>query len=107
MKELGANKKDLRFLGESLDSHFFPRARRIKRDTILETLHQEADDEFWKLNEKNIQNRRVVSGEYDLCFEMYSKDFIQLPFNKTLRDDKKRYDKWIAETGYIISTPLI
>ncbi len=26
LKELGANKKDLRFLGESLDSHFFPPA---------------------------------------------------------------------------------
>lgn len=38
---------------------------------------------------------------------MYPEDFIQLPFNKTFRDDKKRYDKWIAKTGYIISIPLI
>lgn len=64
--DLGASKKDLRFLGQSLDSHFFSRARRIKRDTILETLHQEADDKFWKLNEKNIQDCKVVSGGYDL-----------------------------------------
>lgn len=42
-----------------------------------------------------------------ICFEMYPEDFIQLPFNKTLRDDKKRYDKWVAETGYIILIPLI
>lgn len=104
--DLGASKKDLRFLGESLDSYFFPQARRIKRDTISETLHQEADDEFWKLNEKNIQDRRIASGKYDLCFEIYSEDFLQLPFNKTLRDDKKQYDKWVNETGYI-TTPLI
>lgn len=76
MKELGANKKNLRFLGKSLDSHVIPRVRRIKRDTILETLPQEANDEFWKLNEKNIQNRRVVYGGYDLCFEIYPEDFI-------------------------------
>ena len=107
MIDLGASKKDLRYLGESLDSHFFLHARRIKRDTIPETLHQEADDEFWKQNEKNIHDRRVFFGGYDLCFEMYSEDFFQLPFNKTLRDDKRQYEKWVAKTGYIIPIPLI
>lgn len=60
---------------ESPDSHFFLRARGIKRETVLETLSQKADDEFWKQNKKNIHDRKIASGGYNLCFEMYPKDF--------------------------------
>lgn len=52
LKKLDATKKNLRFLGESLDSHFFSWVQKIKKDTILETLYQEANDKFWKLNKK-------------------------------------------------------
>lgn len=105
--DLGASKKDLKYYGESLDSHFFLRARRIKRDTILETLYQKSDDEFWKQNEKNIHDHRVVSGRYDYCFKMTLKKFFQLLFNKTLRDDKRQYKRWVVEIGYIILISLI
>lgn len=38
---------------------------------------------------------------------MYSKDFFQLPFNKTFCNNKRQYEKWVAKTGYIILILLI
>lgn len=75
MINLGASKKDLQYFRKSLNSHFFLCAERIKRDTISETLYQKANIEFWKQNKENIHDCRVVSSGYDLCFEMYLKDF--------------------------------